>query len=423
MTSPVQVTLSSGSGNPAFTTTVSMDNNGTWLTASSNSTTLPATVNISANPAGLSPGVYAGRVNIVSGTVSIGTVPVTLTVTAPATLQLSTGTLSFAHQTTSTTNPPTQTVQVNAVGASINWSATATSQGNWLQVSPSTGTATPATLNVIVNPAGLAAGTYTGTVSVSSSSASNSPQTINVALTVTTPVIPQVTSVLNGASGAPSVAVPGLIFTIRGTDLGESAPVEGSISGGAYGTTLGGVRVLFDGIPAPLLYVSSTQINGVMPFELYGRFSTRMVVEARSQRSREIELRVADSAPGLFTINSSGSGPGAILNQNSSVNFPQNPADRGSVIVLYGTGHGQTNPPSITGRIATQVAIPLAFPVRVTIGGREAVVTYAGPAPGLVSGATQINAIVPEDTPSGSQPVTVQIGGAFSQANVTVNIR
>ena len=94
------------------------------------------------------------------------------------------------------------------------------------------------------------------------------------------------------------------------------------------------------------------------------------------------------------------------------------------MIVLYGTGHGQTNPTSVTGRIATQAAIPLAFPVRVNIGGVDAVVTYAGPAPGLVSGATQINAIVPAESQTGSSvPVTVQIGGAFSQANVTVSIR
>ena len=421
--SPVQVTVASGTTNPTFTTSVTTDNSGTWLTATTNSSTLPATVTITANPAGLTPGqTYTGRVNILSGTTTVSSIPVALTVTAPASLQLSPATLSFAHQTTSTSNPPSQTVQINASGANVNWSAVTNSSGNWLQVSPATGS-TPGSLNVSVNPTGLSAGTYTGTVQVSSSAASNSPQTVTVNLTVTTPVIPQVNSVTNAASFAPTVAVPGLIFTIRGTDLGSTTPAEAVVSGGAIDTTLGGVRVLFDGIPAPLLYASATQINGVMPYELYGRFSTRMQVEARNQRSREIELRVADSAPGIFTLSAGGSGQGAILNQNGSVNGPSNPAERGNIIVIYGTGHGQTNPPSVTGRVATQVATPLAIPVRVTIGGMDAQVLYAGPAPGLISGATQLNVRIPEDAPTGTVPVTFQVGGATSQANVSVSIR
>ena len=422
-TSTVQVNLASGSGNPAFTTSVNTDNNANWLTVTSSSSTLPATLTISANPVGLTPGFnYSGRVNILSGTTTVGSIPVVLTVTAPATLTVAPATLAFAHQTTSTSNPVAQTVQVTSTGASANWSAIATSAGNWLQVSPATGS-TPGALTVSVNPTGLSAGTYNGTISVSSPNASNSPQTINVGLTVTTPAIPQPSSVVNAASSAPTVAVPGMIFTILGTDLGGSTPSEAVVSGGAIATTLGGVRVLFDGIPAPLLYVSANQINGVMPYELYGRFSTRMQVEARNQRSREVELRVADSSPGIFTLNSAGSGQGAILNQNGTVNGPANPADRGSVIVIYATGHGQTNPPSVTGRIATGIATPLAIPVRVTIGGQEAEVLYAGPAPGLISGATQVNAMVPTNAPTGSVPVTLQVGGAASQANVTVSIR
>jgi uncharacterized protein (TIGR03437 family) len=160
-----------------------------------------------------------------------------------------------------------------------------------------------------------------------------------------------------------------------------------------------------------------------MPFELYGRFSTRMQVEARSQLSREVELRVADSAPALFTLNASGFGQGAVLNQNGTVNGPTNPAARGEAIVIYGTGLGQTNPPSVTGRVATQVATPLAIPVRVSIGGLDSTVLYAGPAPGLISGAAQVNALVPAEAPTGTVQVGVQAGSAVSQANVTVSIR
>jgi uncharacterized protein (TIGR03437 family) len=214
-----------------------------------------------------------------------------------------------------------------------------------------------------------------------------------------------------------------MIFTIMGADLGPATGVETTVSGGSIGTTLGEVRVLFDGIAAPLLYVSANQINGVMPFELYGRFSSRMQVEYRNQRSREVELRVADTAPGIYTIGSRGSGQGAILNQNGTVNDATNSEARGNTVVIYATGAGQTNPASTTGRIATQIASPLATPVRVLIGGRDAQVVYAGPAPGLVAGALQVNAVIPMDAPVGNVPVVIQVGSAASQSNVTVNVR
>lgn len=421
--STVQVSLTSGSGNPSFTTSVATADGGNWLNVSSNSSTVPATLTVTASPSGLSAGTTrTGTVNILSGTTTVASFSVSFTVNAAASLQLSPSTLTFSHQTTSTSNPPAQTVQIASSGASIGWAATAESAGGWLQVSPATGN-TPGNVSVSVNPSGLRAGSYTGTVRVSSSGASNSPQTISVSLTVTTPAIPQVTSVVNAASGAPTVAVPGLIFTISGSDLGSSTPAEAVVSGGSIATTLGGVRVLFDGIPAPLLYVSDRQINGVMPFELYGRFSTRMQVEARSQLSREVELRVADSAPGIFTSNATGSGQAAVLNQNGSVNAGGNPAARGEIIVIYATGIGQTNPASVTGRVATQIGAPLASPVRVTVGGRDAQVLYAGPAPGLISGAAQFNVVVPEDAPTGSAQIGIQVGSASSQGNVSVVLR
>lgn len=419
-TGTVQVAASAG--NPAFTTTATTGDGASWLSVTSSSTTLPATLTVAANPFGLAQGTYSGNIAIVSGGTTVANIPVSFAVVPAANIQLSPTALTFAHQTNTTTNPPAQTVQVTSSGATLNFSATATSSGNWLSVTPTSGT-TPGTLSVSVNPAGLQPGSYQGSISVSSPGALNNPQTLNVTLTVATPTLPQVSSILNGGSLAPTVAVPGLIFSIFGSDLGPATPSSATVSGGAIDTTLGGVRVLFDGIAAPLLYVSANQINGVMPFELFGRFTTRMQVEYRNQRSREIELRVSDSGPGIFTFDARGSGQGAVLNQNGTINSSSNPEARGSVIVIYVTGLGQTNPSSVTGRVATTTARPLA-PVTVRIGGRDAQVTYAGAAPGLIGGAAQINAVVPADAPTGPNvPVEIQAGSSTSQANVTVSVR
>jgi uncharacterized protein (TIGR03437 family) len=134
---------------------------------------------------------------------------------------------------------------------------------------------------------------------------------------------------------------------------------------------------------------------------------------------------VQDTNPGLFTSNASGSGQAAALNQNFTINGPNNPEQRGNVIVLYATGMGQTSPGGTTGRIMAGADLrrPLA-PVTVRIGGQVAEVQYAGSAPGLVAGAVQINARIPQNSIIGPNvPVQVQIGNASSQGNVTISVQ
>jgi uncharacterized protein (TIGR03437 family) len=276
-----------------------------------------------------------------------------------------------------------------------------------------------------VDPTGVAAGTYRGTVTVNSG-ATNSPQTVEVTLNVSAVATPQPVTVVNGASFVASAASPGLIFSITGTDLGPANPVSMQLNPqGNVPTTLANVQVLFDGIAAPLLYASATQLSGIVPFELAGRFSTRMVVDNQGVRSREIELRVVDASPGIFSLNMSGTGAGAILNENGSVNAPNNAAAKGSIVVIYATGFGSLAPAPGTGRVvqpSANLPRPL-LPVRVRIGGLEADVLYAGAAPGFVAGAIQVNARVPANAASGNQPVQMQVGDAITSANVTVAIQ
>jgi len=415
----------SGDSTAAFTATASVTGAGNWLSVNPTSGNLGASITVSANPSGLSAGTYTGNITIqVQGAVA-ATIPVTYTVNPPAALQLSASSLTFNYQTSSSAPPVAQQVQVNtsASGVTLNWTATANSTGGWLSVNPTTGTS-GGTFSVNINPAGLTAGSYAGTISVTSSGATNSPQSVAVTLNVTSPAIPLVTAVLSAASLAPSVTTPGAILTLRGSNLGPTPGVSGGVANGFVATNVSGVTVTFDGVPAPLLFVSATQINVVAPYEVANRLSTRVVITAQSQSSQEIELRVGETAPALFTLNSGGTGPAAALNQNGTVNSASNAEARGNIIVLFGTGEGQTTPSGVTGQVIDGGSLrrPLA-PVSVRIAGVPAEVLYAGSLPGAIGGALQINVRIPTNIPAGQVPVDVQIGAASNQSTVTVAVQ
>lgn len=227
-----------------------------------------------------------------------------------------------------------------------------TAGNNWLIVSPGSAT-TPASLVVSVNPAGLAAGAYDGVITLTAGGAVNSPLAVSVRLVVTAaPVAPFVQSVVNAASFLPTSVSPGQIITLFGAGIGPASAVGLRLtSSGLVDTNIGDTRVLFDGIAAPMIYASNRQVSAIVPYGVAGRFNTRMELEYQGVRSNVIELRVVDAAPGIFTIDASGAGQGAILNQNFSVNAPSNPAARGSTVMIYATGEGQTNPGGVDGLI------------------------------------------------------------------------
>lgn len=294
--------------------------------------------------------------------------------------------------------------------------------GAWLSATPRAASG-PATVSVDVNTAGLAAGSYTGTITVNNPSV-NERQVVNVTLQLGggPGAVPN-NGVVSAATFTGGGVAPGLIVTIFGTNIGPSTLTSSQIVNGRLATTLAETRVLFDGNPAPLVYVSASQISAIVPYAVASRITTALQVEYRGTRTNTVTLNVVDTAPGLFTANSSGRGPGAILNQDSSVNTASNAARPGNVIILYGTGEGITDPVGQDGQLATTVYPKPRQPVTVRIGGRDAEVLYAGAAPGLVAGVFQINVKVPDATPTGAQPVVVQIGAAASPSDVTVAVQ
>jgi uncharacterized protein (TIGR03437 family) len=217
---------------------------------------------------------------------------------------------------------------------------------------------------------------------------------------------------------------PGEIFTVFGADLGPEALAKMvPDQQGLFGSALSGTRVLFNGAPAPLLYVSYGQVAAIVPYGVAGAKTGKLEVERNGVLGDALDLPVSAVAPGIFTANGTGTGPGAILNQDYSLNSALNPAERGSVVMIYATGLGVLSTPTADGSILTGIATHLA-PVTVQIGSSNAEVLYAGSAPGLVAGLSQINAVITPDAVANSTlPVVLLAGGIKSQAGVTVFVK
>jgi uncharacterized protein (TIGR03437 family) len=238
--------------------------------------------------------------------------------------------------------------------------------------------------------------------------------------------VPGITAVVNAASFSSLTAAPGELITIFGNGIGPSTAQQLTIDAeGKVATSLGGVTVSFDGIAAPLLYAAAGQINAVVPFAVGANSSTLIEVEAPGGRTFTVSLPVSAAAPAVFTTTASGSGQGAILNSDMSVNSAAHPAARGSAISIYATGTGALSPAVADGTVIAAGSLPMSqAAVSVTIGGQAATVTYQGAAPGLVAGVMQINVQIPAGVASGAAvPVIVSVGGAAGLNTVTMAIQ
>jgi uncharacterized protein (TIGR03437 family) len=244
-------------------------------------------------------------------------------------------------------------------------------------------------------------------------------------------LLPGITGVLNvvsAASYAGGPVAPGELISIFGNTVAPLPPNSSPLSpvNGYFPTSLEGVQVTFNSQPAALLYGSSGQINAIVPFSATGESSVNMYVGTSSGHGFTVSLPVAAAAPAIFSQDTSGSGAGAILkNADYSLVTPSHPAALGSVVAIFATGAGLTNPVSKDGQLTGGGTLPVvAASVAVTIGGQPAKVLYQGAAPGLVAGVTQINVQVPLNiTPGEAVPVTLSVGGIAAQNTVTLAVQ
>jgi len=229
----------------------------------------------------------------------------------------------------------------------------------------------------------------------------------------------------NAASYANGAVAPGEIVTLFGPTFGPATlALAQADANGRLPVQLAGAQLLFDGVPAPLLYTQVGQVSAVVPFAVAGRTSTQVQYQYQEMGSNVVSVNVGASVPGMFTLDSSGTGPAAILDASFKVVSASNPAHVGDVIQVYVTGAGAMTPTPTDGQIALTPPFPLpSSTVTTTIGSVPCPVLYAGGASGLVAGALQLNVQIASSVPTGEQPIVITVAGASSQAGATVSIR
>jgi len=183
---------------------------------------------------------------------------------------------------------------------------------------------------------------------------------------------------------------PAELISIYGLHIGPASPVTATFdSAGFLPTTLGGVQVMIDGIAAPLLYVSATQINAVAPKELTAEAASSLQVTVNGVALPGFRLMVDTADPAVFL----NGGSAAAINQDGTANSQTNPAPVGSYVQVWATGTGLD--PDADGQMATAAnefcSQWLTYCVVYQQDGTAVNVYYTGAAPGTVAGMIQIN--------------------------------
>jgi uncharacterized protein (TIGR03437 family) len=174
------------------------------------------------------------------------------------------------------------------------------------------------------------------------------------------------------------------------------------------------VQVLFDGIPALILYAQANQVNCIVPFGVKVLQNTSVVVQYAGNQTDPLVFLATNSVANPFTKDYSPGADVIAINEDGTLNSADHPAPRGSIITFFATGLGQTDPPLQDGQIAPGAA-PATHGIGVAFfngqyGNTEsAQVLYQGAAPGQVAGVYQLNVRIPTDTSTGH--TRVQFGG------------
>ncbi len=229
---------------------------------------------------------------------------------------------------------------------------------------------------------------------------------------------PAISSVVNAANGTQPVA-PGGLISVFGSQM---SPVNMATSQIPLPTALGDSCLSINGSPVPLLYVSSSQINAQLPYNVSG--SSTLTIHSPAGISNNFLFSVQATAPSVFLSGTAGPNTGLatiVRADNNQLVTPTNPIHPKDTVVIYLTGMGATFPAVTAGLPApsSPLAQAAATPT-VTLGGLGLNVSYAGLVPGEV-GVYQINATVPTGVPLGLEvPLVISQGGPSNTLNVRV---
>jgi uncharacterized protein (TIGR03437 family) len=393
-------------------TTYSVISSVPWLIVNPPMGNLPAQLSVTVDTRSLTAGDYEATITITSaGTQAPLSIPVTVRVAAvPTIAAIEPNSVPVGSTETTITIRGTGFTQGTTVLINGNPAATTIVDASTIRaIIPALNLASPGNLSLQVRNA-------EGTSAASTLVVSAGGPTITAS------------GVVSAATNRPGAISPGQVLTIYGAGFGGSGLTQGNINSSNFlETSLGGTRVLIGDVSAPILYTSPGQIGVVVPYEIASRTSVSLVVESGGQRSGSVALNVVPASPGVFTRDNSGGGQATAINQNGTANSETNPAAKGSVLTIFGTGEGVTIPASLTGRVngSDPGGLPVPqLPLEVLIGGVPAQVIYAGAAPGAVAGVLQVNLRVPDGAPSGSAiPVVLRIGGVLSRFDATIAVQ
>jgi uncharacterized protein (TIGR03437 family) len=215
--------------------------------------------------------------------------------------------------------------------------------------------------------------------------------------------------VVNAASSAPAgnPISPGEFVTLYGSGLAKSDQTAAP----PYPASLNGVSVLINNKPAPVRFVSSGQLNVLVPFATTGPTATIVVNNGVS--SNTVTVPVAATSPGIFTIDQSGSGGGAILHADYSPVNAAKPAAAGETVLVFLTGLGTVTPALSDGTAGNATTLYRAdTDVVVWVGGQPATVLFKGQAPGF-PGLYQLNVTLPVGLKGPTLPLAIQTSNAY----------
>jgi uncharacterized protein (TIGR03437 family) len=219
--------------------------------------------------------------------------------------------------------------------------------------------------------------------------------------------------ITNAASLVPRFPLsPGAVVSIFGARLASRQEVATRLP---LETQLGDTAVILGGQRLPLLYASENQVNALIPFQTPANRPYQLVVRRGSSNTTPEAVVVADAQPAVFTKSQLGNGQGIIVDTQNRLVEPGNPAASGDTVVIYCSGLGAVDAALESAQPAPQAPLARAVnPVRVTIGGRESEVTFAGLVPGML-GLYQVNAVVPSGVErSEAMEVVVSVAGKES---------
>jgi uncharacterized protein (TIGR03437 family) len=220
----------------------------------------------------------------------------------------------------------------------------------------------------------------------------------------------------------------GQIFALFGANFGPAALTFGTLdASGKLSTTVANTQVLFDGIAAPLIYVTKNQLSGVAPFELKGKTSTQVQIVSNGLTSPALSVPVSVASLSIASADGSGGNGGVIINQDGSFNSTQHPAAIGDTVVIYASYAGSfvNGVTGTDGRTTLSPPYPApSGPLAVTMGGIQATnIPYFGNVPTLLESVMQVNVVVPPGLKSGPAPLTISANGITSVPWTTIAIK